>query len=348
MLDEFGKRWDVLEALAASREAHSLGPLPRSDDVVLERWRIELGEAPGRTPNDLGSILPTVYKKSIVLFRSLFTYSKLLPAWKFAKRNAKLRTNPALTIKYRILDGRSTHMDSGMDQLKVPLCEGRGRVTDTYHFGATESPAGPFFVQVTYRRSCEFRVDDSEALLSSRFMGADDEVFRPSIPRDMDRIRHTETGSAPTDKMTLEYPDCTRAYGSLSSYHQIGPTHGASPITALRAAEESNASSPTPSDTSTRKPSQVGKVSPVGRAAVLASEGSAAVARRPSTHFQPFKAPPLSASPSLVDPPQGSLPRPGSSRAPPSDSKNMPPPAVPTSIRRPVAAGHDNAIASSD
>lgn len=322
-------------------------PQPRSDDVILERWRVELGETPNRPPADLGSILPTVYKKSIVLFRSLFTYSKFLPAWKFAKRNLKIRPNPALRIKYRILEGSGTHEGSEKDHLTVPLYEGNGRVVDTYSFGVTESPAGPFSVQVTYRTSCDFRVDDSEALLSSRFMGADDEIFRPSLPSgNLDRP-HTETGSVPVDKLTVEYPDCTRAYGSLSSFHQIGPTTGASPISALRAAQEVAATSPTPSDSSSRKIMPPGKISPVGRAAVLAGEGTA-VGRRPSISFQPFKAPPLSASPSLVDSPLGASPRPGSSRPPTSDSKNMPPPAIPASTRRPVSTAADNAIASSN
>lgn len=324
-------------------------PKSRSEDVILERWRVELAEPSGRPPADLGSILPTVYKKSIVLFRSLFTYSKFLPAWKFAKRNTKMKANPALRIKYRVLDGRGTHGPSEQDHLTAPLYDGSPKVVDTYSFGVTESPAGPFSVQVTYRTNCDFRVDDSEALLSSRFMGADDEIFRPSLPSDNldNKAPHTETGSVPVDKVTVEYPDCTRAYGSLSSFHQVGPTTGASPISALRAAGETEAASQAPSDSSSRRAVPPGKVSSVGRAAALAGEG-AAVARRPSVSFQPFKAPPLSASPSLVDPPLGASPRPGSSRPPTSDSKNMPPPSIPTSSRKPLPGPSENVVSSSN
>lgn len=347
ILDENGKRWDVLDSLAAFRGAHSMRPRPRSDDVILERWKIELGEPSGKPPADLGSILPTVYKKSIVLFRSLFTYAKFLPAWKFAKRNLKLRVNPALRIKYRILDGRGTLGGPDQDHLTVPLYDGSSKIVDTYNFGVTESPAGPFSVQVTYRTNCDFRVDDSEALLSSRFMGADDEIFRPSLPSgNLDKAQRTETGSVPVDKMTTEYPDCTRAYGSLSSFHQIGPTTGPSPISALRAAGEAETASQTPSDPPSRRISAPGKVSPVGRAAVLAGEG-VAVARRPSVSFQPFKAPALSASPSLVDPPLGASPRQGSFRPPTSDSRYMPSPLQPTSSRKPSGAP-ENVISPSN
>ncbi|PLB55624.1 putative autophagy protein Atg13 [Aspergillus steynii IBT 23096] len=344
-LDENGKRWDVLESLATSREAQPVRPpSSKSDDVILERWRIELGDTSSRLPTDLASILPTIYKKSIVLFRSLYAYSKLLPAWKFTKRNGRLRANPALRIKYRVLSGQASQETPKPDHLTIPLYEGSNKVVDTYSFGVTESPAGPFSVQVTYRTSCEFRVDDAEALLSSRFMGADDEIFRPSLP---DKALHTkglnaEIGSVPLEKRTVEDPDPSRAYGSLSTFHQVGPTTSASPISALRAARHSGASSPSPPGSSSRRPLSMAKASPAGRAAVLAGEGSPAVGRRPSISFQPFKAPPLSASPSLVDPPLGASPR----SAP--GSRNMPPPSMAASARKSLTAAPDNAIASSN
>jgi autophagy-related protein 13 len=320
-----------------------------NDEIVLERWRIELGEPSSRPPADLGSILPTVYKKSIVLFRSLFTYSKFLPAWKFAKRNKKLRQSPALQIKYRVVDGSARRDDSMLDHLTVPLSEGSEKVVDTYSFGVTASPAGPFSVQVTYRLNCEFRVDDSEALLSSRFMGADDEIFRPSLPsKDISRP-NPEVGSVPVERRTVESPDHTRAYGSLSTFHQVGPSTDASPISALRALRDSGATSPSPTDSS-NKLLPPAKVVPSGRAAQIAGEG-ASFPRRPSISFQPFKAPPLSASPALADSPLGASPRPLSARIPTgtfADSRVMPPPSSAASARRPMSIPSEQAISSSN
>ncbi|GAD96094.1 autophagy protein Atg13, putative [Paecilomyces variotii No. 5] len=348
IIDDNGKRWDVLEALAASRGAPSARLTKSSqNEVILERWRVELGAASGRPPADLGSILPTVYKKSIVLFRSLFTYSKFLPAWKFTKRNGKMRASPALRMKYRILQGTPNQDTSKLDNLTTPLYEGGGKVVDTYSFGSTDSPAGPFTVQVTYRTSCDFRVDDSEALLSSRFMGADDEFFRPSLPSEgLHRpSAQNEVGSLPSGRKMTEQPDPTRAYGSLSTFHQVGPP-SASPISTLRAARELGTTSPSPSSPTNRL-LPAAKIGPAGRAAVLAGEGGSGVVRRPSVSFQPFKAPPLSASPSLVDPPisaTGRTPPTGS-----SDSKNMPPPSTTGPFtRKPMAIPSENAIASSN
>ncbi|KAL4803743.1 autophagy-related protein 13 [Aspergillus unguis] len=342
-LDENGKRWDVKESLASSQgsppvKAHS----SKVDEVVLERWRVELGEMPGKLPSDLGTILPTVYKKSIILFRSLFTYSKFLPVWKFLKHNGRFRANPALRIKYRIFSEQA-RAPTKPDHLTIPLYESDDKVIDTYNFGVTDSPAGPFSVQVTYRTACDFRVDDSEALLSSRFMGADDEIFQPSLPRGLEaRVTTPEVGSAPPSRRTVEDPDPSRAYGSLSTFHHVGPATAASPISALRAAREAAAPSPSP-PASYQNPVAAARASPAGRAASLANDANTSVARRPSVSFQPFKAPPLSASPSLVDPPLGVSPRTtGPSRASLSESKNMPPPSIAASARKP-----DNAIPSS-
>ena len=97
ILDD-GKRWDVEESLSKA--------LASLDEVILERWKIELGEQSNPLPSDktLLSILPTLYKKSIVIFRSLFTYAKFMPTWKFTKRHGQLRAIPALRIRYRIAD----------------------------------------------------------------------------------------------------------------------------------------------------------------------------------------------------------------------------------------------------
>ncbi|KAJ5173131.1 Autophagy-related protein 13 [Penicillium capsulatum] len=353
VLDDNGKRWDVRESLAAFR-GPSQKPYPSgSDEIILERWRIELGDAASRPPSDLGSILPTVYKKSIVLFRSLFTYSKFLPAWKFSRRHANLRRSPALQIRYRILDGGSSSPVPSPDYLTVPLYDGNNKVADAYHFGVTDSPAGPFSVHVTYRTNCDFRVDDSEALLSSRFMGADDdEIFRPSLPTDEVVRPNPEVGSVPVERRTVESPDCTRAYGSLSTFHNVGPPTGSSPISALRAARDSGAGSPSPSDSPSKKLLPPAKIAPTGRAAQLASEaGSPSYARRPSVSFQPFKAPPLSASPALVDTPLGVSPRSGLTRplsGTSVDSKTMPPPSVAASARRPAALASEQAVSSSN
>ncbi|GLI76167.1 autophagy protein 13 [Penicillium ochrochloron] len=354
ILDDNGKRWDVQDSIAGSRGAGSHAYHPNADEVILERWRIELGEATSKPTAELGSILPTVYKKSIVLFRSLFTYSKFLPAWKFS-RNIKVRWSPALQVKYRVLDpstaARSDRFKTSRDHLTLPLYEGSVRTVDTYNFGTTESPAGPFSVDVTYRTNCDFRIDDSEALLSSRFMGADDDIFRPSLPsEDVSRL-NPEIGSVPVGRRTVEHPDRSRAYGSLSTFHQVGPTGGTSPISALRAARDNGIGSSSPSDAHSRGLLPPARIAPpTGRAAQIASESLSSSPRRPSISFQAFKAPPLSASPALVDTPLGVSPRTTSARlstGTSAESRVMPPPSSAASARKPAGLASEQAISSS-
>ncbi|OAX82123.1 hypothetical protein ACJ72_03527 [Emergomyces africanus] len=335
ILDDHGKRWDVLEALDASFPYRGSQDT-RYSRVILERWKVELGDASGDLPADLGSILPTVYKKSIVLFRSLFTYSRFLPAWKFSKRQTTMRSNPSLPIRYRIYKGSRSDTRKGLDPLSVPFYDDAGKPRRLSHSALRSHPQALF----------PFKVDDSEALLSSRFMGADDTYFRPSLPsEDHFPSGAQEVGSMPVARRQHDHPDNAQAYGSLSTFHHAIPATGVSPLSALRAAREFGAgSSGSPISPPSPKPGQA-------KPGIRPREAAHSAHRKPSISFPPFKAPPLSASPSLGEPAVGS-PRNASSRTVPvnvpTDNKTMPPPASAASVsRRSTYVPSENAIASS-
>ena len=336
ILDEQGKRWDVQDALASS-SSRSGKFRSRDTELVLERWTIQLGDVSNDLPSDLNVILPLVYKKSIVLFRSLYTYTAFLPAWKLSRALVKSRSHHPLKLEYRILDGAQSFTSSRPDTLAIPLCDSRDEVLSDYTFGVTDSPAGPFSVQIKYRLNCEFRVDDSESILSSRFMGADEELFRPSIPGakvSTSKAAETpEAGSLPSGRRDIvPRPDLGQAYGSLSTFHQVGVTTGTSPITALRNAQDLGTASPTPSPPNRVIPTR--RSSQSSRSSTRGAEAGAVTGRRSSISFQPFKTPSLSASPSLAAG-ISSSPRPSVGRAPLlgtlQEHRDMPPPAVPGS-----------------
>ena len=306
LIDDQGKQWNVEEMLNTSSNA-SLGrsstPSTRTSHVVLERWTVQLGAAAIDQPADLNALLPAVYKRSIVLFRSLFTYSKFLPAWKFARQSAKSRQlHRALQVRCRIVDPLVLDPPSSLDALTTPLSAGSpGLVTEDFSFGATESPAGPFSISVTYRVNCEFRVDDAEALLSSHFMGLDEPLFRPSLGRP-DQLAPPSSakewlGSLPTERRDgLDPPDRSQAYGSLSSFHQVGPATGSSPISTLRSARELGQTSASPSPPARQL--QNPRSNHSSKSSLRSAEGPLGMTRRPSVSFMPFKTPSLSASPS--------------------------------------------------
>jgi autophagy-related protein 13 len=296
IVDDQGKRWDVLEALNSSGSSDGGSRLRRRNrEVILERWRIELKDNPGERTYDLGSSLPTVYKKCIVFFRSLYAITKFVPTWRFIKNLAKSGSaNNSLRVNCRIL---SSEVQPGrFNALTHPLYENGGPVTTDYFLGSIDTLAGQFCAEIVYRNDCNFRVDDSDALLSSRFIGADEHFFQPSLGIKGDNRRQSartvEVGSSPTHRQQIEGSGPIQAYGSLSTFHSDVPLRGSSPISALRAAKTlgSEPNSPPTSSGPKARPIQT------SRASLISLEGIT-VARRPSVSSQRFKAGSLSSSP---------------------------------------------------
>ncbi|KAF9351162.1 autophagy protein 13 [Mortierella sp. AD094] len=138
-------------------------------NIILESWSLTLSN----NPPDPAPEPPVVYKKSIIFFRSLFAYMRLLPAYQLYRRLRK--QNYPLKIGFRISRGHmpdeSMFRDSEIG-IEVPLIEGETRsMLSEYRFGQVETPIG----------NCEFHVDESEAVLNSRFIDMDENYFTPTI-----------------------------------------------------------------------------------------------------------------------------------------------------------------------
>ena len=311
VVDELGRRWDVEEALNTSGTSSSGVTSQEATEVILERWQIQLDEPTEAIPSNLPLILPRVYRNSIVLYRSLYTFTMLLPGWQYSKKGSRGRSSHGRPkLKYRIRAAPEFSQDGRLDALSLPLFDHHGPDVDHFIFDSIDSPAGELKMQVTHRCHSDFRVVDSEALLSSQFMGMDDEHFEPSLGRNSktDRpqreqaTRGGEPGSLPPQKGEQRpRPDRSQAYGSLSTYHQIAPTASSSPLSALRAAGEMGTQSPAGAGFSNKRP--VSNPSMQGsKSSLRSTEGAPKVGRRPSVSFMPFKTPSLSASPSQAEP----------------------------------------------
>ncbi|KAF3904030.1 hypothetical protein AA313_de0207346 [Arthrobotrys entomopaga] len=294
ILDDTEKRHNVETTLLAFRNWRRGNPLNSKKEVVLERWKVDLSSPTSEQSPELA----VVYKKSIVLFRSLYSYARLLPAWKLQKKLAKGQKSN-LRICCRIINGETTQIPQP-DPLEIALIPRETNVTNTFQFGPVESPAGTFTVKVDYRRQCDFRVDDSEALLSSHFANLDEHYFKPSLHQRTGSqpvaMLPREPGSLPSNNLIIsQRGDPSMAYGSLTSFHHAGVT-SQSPISALRNLHISGGSS-------AGSPSEAASIpvrSAHGSKASLRSESG--VQRRPSVSFMsPFKAPSVSASPTLAE-----------------------------------------------
>lgn len=309
LVDDNGKRWDVLEALNSSESSED-SPRKRhlqkrNTEVILERWRIELKCIPNDDAlKDFGPSLPTIYKRSIVFFRSLFLATRVMPGWKFSQQTMSKGIHPALEVKCRIVPAEAEFLN--YDPLRQPLSDSKDVVTE-YMFGDLEVPVGRFNASVIYRNDCTFRVEDADALLSSRLMGVDEDFFKPSVPQRQQPASHgradsyAEPGSLPSHRLGRGQREPHQTYGSLSTFHGAG-AFGTSPISALKAVRPpgSDTSSPPGSSAASVDQSEPSHSLPIRGASsrtLRDLEGS----RRPSISFQPFKAGSISSSPRIPD-----------------------------------------------
>lgn len=319
VVDEHEKRWDVADALSTfniSADSHG-GTRAQESEVLLERWRIELKGSSLSDAVDFGPILPTIYKKSIVFIRSLFTMTRQSPVHRLAHHSLGKVVPSALEVRCRILTSETDYQ--GFDPIRHPLYNGGGDVVQDTVFGDLELPVGRLYASVTWRNNCAFRVEDSESLLSSQ-LGMTDFDFEPSVNQRNSRGRAfvPEPGSLP-HRTTRGEEGVIQPIASAGTFHGYVAT-GTSPISTLRNYKPpgSDSSLSPPESLSSRTTRDVPSSSPIkgpltsGRQTIRQTHE-----RRPSI----FKAGSLSGSSPLARNPEG------------GDS-----PASPQSITRPSGA----------
>lgn len=134
----------------------------KKQEVVLERWLVEFDAV--EPPESGADELPLIYKQAIVLVRSLYTFTRLMPAFELAAA-------PPLAVGVRVLDGKqpiSSKGRIGLSKAIVPLAPLEQR-----HFQPIRTTMGTLKVLVAFRRHCDFGVHDSEELLSTHFSSLD-------------------------------------------------------------------------------------------------------------------------------------------------------------------------------
>nr|POE49079.1 autophagy-related protein 13 [Quercus suber] len=257
--DDQGNLWNVADTMADSQDSDTA--LTRNGnpycEVVLERWTISLDSASSVDADDPTDQLPNVYKKGVVLFRSLYTYLRLLPTWKLYRRLGRQAGNQqSLKLKFRIRQQREGVAEDPKDPLAAPLYpspstssyrSGKHRHTDGYvgrrRFEPLVCSAGRLHLVVDYRSSQALSVADSESLLSTRFVGLDQSQrqthFTNNAGRSLPGARSSEHyaqgsyGASQTgNKSGNRVPRALLgAYGSLNTFHTTGKRD--SPITEI-------------------------------------------------------------------------------------------------------------------
>lgn len=146
----------------------------KKHEVVLERWLIEFDR------NDVsGSIideLPLIYKQAIILFRSLYGFTRLMPAFKLKKLMNHTKTKK-LPLGNKILDGKKPISSKGRIGLSKPIIPHQMLTTESHltqkHFAPIQTTLGTLKVSVAYRNHYQFVVNDNEEILSNHFINMD-------------------------------------------------------------------------------------------------------------------------------------------------------------------------------
>nr|POF04528.1 autophagy-related protein 13 [Quercus suber] len=258
--DDEGNLWNVADTMADHQGSKST--LTRNGnrfcEVVLERWTISLDNTSSLDTAEMTDQLPNVYKKGVVLFRSLYSFLRLLPTWKLYRRLGRQSGNQqSLKLKFRVRQqsGKGLAEDQ-QDPLATPLYPSQAtssarpdkhRHSDTYvgrrRFEALACPAGRLCLVVDYRTSQTLCVADSESLLSTRFVGFDQTQRRQ-------HTANTAGRSLPGARISQQYAQGSYgiyqtantstnrvprallgAYGSLNTFHTTDKRE--SPITEI-------------------------------------------------------------------------------------------------------------------
>jgi autophagy-related protein 13 len=349
IVDDAGRRWDVADSMAAESSPKSNRAGGRYYEVLLERWTIGMGDMSRYKASQLNDQLPNVYKKGVLLFRSLYTFARFLPAWKLHKRLSRQPSNAQpLKLRYRIRQGRPGTSRLSKDALQTPLCPSdlnNTTIAEHHDFAPLLCSAGPLTISIDYRTNADLTIADAEALLSSRFAGLDAGLANryPAGGRSLPGGHHHSV--APEDSSASLGPTGGGgrpgarvagggAYGSLGTFHATGKRE--SPVSALRNRAISGASD-TP-------PSPERRVTPQS---IPTSSAGMDYLKNP-----PFKAGSVASSPRNTHPaspsPSTSAPRPSPLTGTSAHSKRLSLNTLPQqALRNPGGITQDTAIASS-
>lgn len=130
----------TLVVLCENRIKHRLDTALHGNEIIMEQWNVALLE-----PDfEYISEVPIVYKHLIILFRSLYTFCRILPLYRLKKKlgKAKLGSN-LLKLKCKIMFGSTFDIDgSSSSALQTPLFRGDEMHISTQQFSPISMPLG--------------------------------------------------------------------------------------------------------------------------------------------------------------------------------------------------------------
>ncbi|KAI5967616.1 ATG13 [Candida theae] len=157
LLDEQKHPWTVASASGKKQE------------VVLERWLIEFDQKSGIATSDE---LPSIYKQAIILFRTLYGYSRMMPAYKLKKKNMN-----KIFLGNKILDGSQPISSKGRIGLsKAIINHPNAPHTTQKNFAPIKTSMGVMRISIAYRNNYDFCLHEHEEVLSAHFGKRDEDA----------------------------------------------------------------------------------------------------------------------------------------------------------------------------
>lgn len=258
IVDEAGKKHNVATALQDKAQMHAQDQ-GSSKYLPYERWIVSL-DMSSSTNTSQSDPPPNVYKKGVVLIRSLFTTTNLLPGAKVYRRSLEtMSTGQDIQSSYSI---SQHHPDVDLDTLRWPLYQSSKTVTKDYTFEPLVCSFGTLHISVTYRANTNFQVMSTERLLSAQIASVQGSSSRASASASDD---NTDSRFMPWARMSNQSAAISSDGSHVMPSAEQAPTESSAP-----------------------------------RAIVRNEQLTTSVPRRPSTSFQPFKAGSLSSSPAGV------------------------------------------------
>lgn len=137
---------------SSSVDAYSA--IKASVETVIERWVVHY-ESPRVTPNiNDSSLHKKIYKKLIVLLRSLYSQMRLLPAYRTFRQLSSSSQTYNVNLIYKV----STFCN--------PFSRAEGEMMKEYTFAPVETSSGRFSVAVSYRKTLsDFNLEPATSMI---------------------------------------------------------------------------------------------------------------------------------------------------------------------------------------
>ncbi|KAI0041580.1 hypothetical protein FA95DRAFT_1548537 [Auriscalpium vulgare] len=161
-----------------------IDPAPRF--VLLESWQLDFRQLSSEPDH----AAHTIYKHGIALFRSLYALLRVLPAWNMHKRSRRR----GFTIEV------SAAPVEGVLAFDTPPVPGVPPLPHASHaFPSIPHPFGTFGLSVEYLTQPDFKLEERETTLSSRFFSLDEGPdFTPTLAKNAQRdSMYSSPGSLP-------------------------------------------------------------------------------------------------------------------------------------------------------